>query len=332
MQKITRSLKFLTGSKPFFTFTCIVLLMLILSIVFNRAEYVMHVLIMTLWYMYLTTSWAIFCGQVGQVSLGHSTFVGIGAYGVVLLYKYYGIPPLIGMFVSVLLAILVATGIGIPTFKYGVKGPYFLFTTLALSQILYSLSVTYREYTGGELGITLPYMDESPLYLMFRSKLPYFYMLLFLWIAVCMFLYKLQRSRIGYYLYAIRDDEDAAEAIGINTFKYKLLMFVASAALTSIAGSLYAVYFLVVTPISVFGMQLSFNIATLSFIGGWRSWIGPSISPLFIVPLWEITRVYFGATAAPFALLIYGVLLIILGLTMPYGISKYIFKGLDEVK
>ncbi|MEM4718020.1 MAG: branched-chain amino acid ABC transporter permease [Desulfurococcaceae archaeon] len=332
MQNITNAFNFFIRSRSFFVFTCIVLLMLILSTIFSRVEYIMHVIIITLWYMYLTTSWAIFCGQVGQVSLGHSTFVGIGAYGVVLLYKYYGIPPLIGMFISVLVATLMATGIGIPTFKYGVKGPYFIFATLALSQILYSLAVTYREYTGGELGITLPYIDESPLYLMFRSKLPYFYILLFLWIAVSILLYKLQRSRIGYYLYAIRDDEDAAEAIGISTFKYKLLMFITSAALTSIAGSLYAVYFLVVTPISVFGMQLSFNIATLSFIGGWRSWIGPSISPLFVVPLWEVTRVYFGATAAPIALLIYGVLLIILSLTMPYGISKYIFKGQDEVK
>jgi branched-chain amino acid transport system permease protein len=306
-------------------------LLVISSLIINPPEYIVHAIILTLWYAYLSTAWAIISGYTGQVSLGHSLFVAAGSYATALLYYYYNITPVIGILVAIIAACMLVVIIGVPSFKLGVRGPYFTFSTLAAAQVLYYLLIAYSQITGGELGLSLKYTG-NPFYLHFADKRIYLLMIFLLWNLEILVIRIICKKRIGYYLVAIREDEDAAVAVGINVFKYKIIALLLSGIFTAIGGVFYTVYFNYTSPASVAGLQLSFRIATTGLVGGARSWIGPTIGSFIITPALEYVRIYFGSRYVALPLMIYGFILLIIANVAPLGLSRLLFKGRDEVR
>jgi len=293
--------------------------------------YILHVLIITFLFAYLCTSWSIVSGYARQVSLGHSAFFGVGVYTTGLLLHYFDLTPWIGGLIAVLAATFLAILIGLPCFKLGVRGPYFLFATLALAKVLEALCISQRRITGGELGIALPYKG-TPLYFQFSSKVPYYYVAIAMWLLVLFLSRKIQRSKMGYYLFAVRMDEDAAEACGINVFKMKMISLLLSAGLTAWGGVFYCCYYLYIQPSSVFGLPMSFQIATTSLVGGATSWVGPSLGAFLVIPTLESARSILGGEMIGVPLLFYGILLILVGRFIPEGLSMLLFKGKTRVR
>ena len=308
----------------------IAIIMLAILPILGLPPYILHVLITSFLFAYVCTAWSYISGYARQVSLGHSAFFGLGAYSVALLLYHFNISPLIGLLVGVFASMLLALAIGIPSFKIGLKGIYYIFSTIALAELLTLIFISLRTYTGGALGLALP-IRRNPLYLQFESKIPYYYITLGLWLFSLVLAKKIQSSRFGYYLFAIREDEEAALACGINVFKVKLKAHILSAILTSIGGSIYAIYYLYVSPESVFGVTLSFRIATTSLFGGATSWIGPTIGAFVLTPVLEYVRITLGGKIVGVPLLIYGLLLVLIARFAPGGISEKLFKGREKV-
>lgn len=282
-------------------------------------SYVFHILIMLLLFSYLATAWTIVSGYGKQISLGHSSFVGLGAYVSTLLLIYFGLTPWFGAVAAIAVSLAVAVLIGFPAFKFGLRGPYFSFATMALAAILESIFTSARKITGGSLGISIPY-KESWVNFQFASKIPYYYIALLMWLLAVVLAFNIEHNWFGYYLMAIREDEDAAEAVGINVTRSKLIALLLSVALTAWGGVFYAQYNLYIDPSTLFGLSLSFQIATTSTIGNPKRWIGPTIGALVLVPFSEILRVVTGATLGSLSFLLYGALLMIVARFLPDGL------------
>jgi len=288
-------------------------------------SYVFHILIMLLFFSYLSTAWTIVSGYGKQISLGHSSFVGLGAYVPTLLLVYFGITPWFGAAAGIAVSLTVALLIGFPAFKFGLRGPHFSFATMALPAILESIFISARNVTGGSLGISIPY-KESWVYFQFASKIPYYYIALLMWFLAANLAFSIERNWFGYYLMAIREDEDAAGAVGINVTRCKLIALLLSVALTAWGGVFYAQYNLYIDPATLFGLPLSFQIATTSTIGNPKRWIGPTIGALVLVPFSEILRILTGATFGSLSFLFYGALLMIVARFLPDGLLGLMTK------
>lgn len=297
----------------------------------NIPIYYMHVLILSLLFAYLCTSWTLISGFAGQVSLGHSCFYGIGAYTTTLLFHYYDLTPWVGGAIGIAFSAMFAFILGYACFRFKVKGPYFTFATLASAMILERLFISQSQITGGDLGIEMPYTG-SPLDFQFASKDPYYYIILVLWLGVLFLSRRIQNSKFGYYLFAISEDEGAAEACGINSTRYKILALVLSAALTGFGGVFHSQYYLYITPSAVYGLPLSFQISSTALVGGSNVWFGPSLGSFLINPIVELTRATIGGTLFAVPLLIYGVLMILIGRFLAGGISGIIQRGLISYK
>jgi branched-chain amino acid transport system permease protein len=296
-----------------------------------QQSYILHVVIISMFLAYLCTAWSFVSGYARQVSLGHSSFVGLGAYATALLYYHFDLSPLIGLLAGIAGVSAISILISVPSFKFGLRGPYYTFSTLAMAEFFTYLFVGLRDLTGGELGLALPFKN-NPFYLQFQGKIPYYYIVLCMLVTVVILAQKIQNSRFGYYLFAVRNDESAAEACGINVFRMKIMASLLSAVLTAIGGFFYAIYYMYVTPESVFGLALSFQIATTSLIGGATSWIGPIIGALVMVPFLEITRATLGGEFIGFPLLFYGIMLVIIGRYLPGGIASRLFRDKERVR
>jgi branched-chain amino acid transport system permease protein len=294
-------------------------------------EYVLHVFIIAFLYAYLCSSWAIVSGFARQVSLGHSSFFGIGAYTVLLLYLYRGVNPWLGTGVSVAAGIALALVVGYPSFRFGVRGPYFTFATLALPEVLRQFVISARSVTGGELGISEPY-EGSPFVFQFGSRIPYYYLVFAMWILVILSLRRIQYSKFGYRLFALSQDEDAAAATGVDVQTEKLKALILSAALTSLAGAFYTQYQIYIDPSSVFGLSVSFLIATTSLVGGARVWFGPSLGAFLVIPITEYIRTSIGGSYLGTPLLIYGIVIILVARFMPTGLFTFIMRATTETK
>jgi len=319
---------YLTRNKKLFYIPIVILFLIPLLPI---PTYVMHVLVLSLLFAYLCTSWAIVSGFAGQVSLGHTCFYGIGAYTTALLFRYYGLTPWIGGVIGIAFSAVFAFILGYACFRFRVRGPYFTFATLASTVIFEGIFISQSRITGGELGVEMPYTG-SPLYFQFTEKVHYYIIILVLWLGVLFLSRHIQNSKFGYYLFAIREDEEAAEACGINTTKYKIFAFVLSAALTGFGGVFHSQYYLYITPKTVYGLDRSFQISSTALVGGSNDWFGPSLGSFLINPIVEWTRATYGGTIYTLPLLVYGLLMIFIGRFLPGGVSGMIQRGLISLK
>ncbi len=285
-----------------------------------RDAFILDSMILILMWGALSAAWNVASGYAGQVSLGHASFFGIGAYSAALLGTRWNQSPWIGMLVGVVLS--VAAGAVIGYLSNRLRGPYFALSTIAFSQILLIIASRWRDLTSGSEGIPVPF---RPGFLTLGlSHFAWLYVALAVAIVYYLIELYLERSRIGYQLAGVREDEDAAEALGIATRRLKVLAVTVSAALTSIAGTLWAQYIGFVDPFYVFSVDLSIRFALNAIVGGMGTAIGPFLGSLLITSLETYLRATFSGIKSGFTgiyLVIYGVVLILVVRFVPDGLA-----------
>jgi branched-chain amino acid transport system permease protein len=285
---------------------------------FFRLPYHRDVAIKILLYALLAQAWNILAGYCGQISLGHAVFFGAGAYTGSVLQMTAGWNPWVGLLAGVGIAVGLSQVIGYPCFR--LRGHYFAIATIAVGEIIQTLAINW-EFIGGARGLTLPIHKDSLLAFQFHSSKYAYYFIILVLAALCFFVtWRIEKSRLGYYLRAIREDPGAAQSVGIPITRYKLVAMAISAAFTAAGGSFYAQYVLYLDPDSVFPLSLSILICLLAVVGGTGTLWGPLVGAALMIPLSEFTRIQFGGTGSAVDLLIYGALLAIVAVFQPAGL------------
>jgi branched-chain amino acid transport system permease protein len=282
-----------------------------------KDKFYLHVLIMMMFYAAASSAWNIIGGFGGQLSLGHAAFFGIGAYTSSLLFINLGVSPWIGMFVGAAAAVAVAALIGYPSFR--LRGPFFTLVTIAFAEVLRIVVVSAPEITKGSVGVSVPFRP-SPLNFIFRETSEYALVALVMMVMMIGLGLWIERSRIGYYLAALREDEDAAQALGVNTTRYKLVALLVSAFFTSVAGTFYAQYIFYIEPFGIFSLDFGVLLAMMAIIGGLGTVWGPVAGAFFVTPLGEFLRANLGGQFHGLHLVIYGTVLILMVILLPNGV------------
>src|ERR1700716_955583 len=278
-----------------------------------------HTMILILMYALMAQSWNFVAGFSGQISLGHAIFFGIGAYSSTVLFAKYGITPWAGLLVGILISTLAAIAIGVPTLR--LRGHYFAIATLLIGS---SVQIVFQrwDWVGAASGLYVPIDRTSPLfYLQFHtSKVPYYYLALGATAAGYLVVWKLRPSGFGFLLQALRDDPDAAASLGIAIARHKVLAFMISGAMMSVAGTFYGQYVLVLDPERLFSTEISIIVLLMTVLGGSGTLWGPALGAAVLVPLSEYSRIWFGGTGRTIDLMLYGILILLVCMWRPSGI------------
>ncbi|GEO17334.1 branched-chain amino acid ABC transporter permease [Microvirga aerophila] len=259
------------------------------------------------------TSWDLLGGWNGQVSLGHASFVGLGAYFVAIGQSQFGLAPWWTMAMAVAVAAVLAYFWGWLTFS--LRGPYFSLSTIAVAEILRLVAINEEWLSGGATGVFIATLPE-PFGIDLFSRTAQFYMALAFATVVIATVIVISRARFGYQLRAVREDEDSAMAAGIDPTATKLKAFMLSAALTSIGGGIYGIVLAFIEPHVIFALLLSVQIALTAIIGGRGTIWGPAVGALVLIGAGEMFR----TTFAEANMLIYGILILVVVLFVPRGI------------
>ena len=281
-------------------------------------SYAITVFIFIFFYAFLGQAWNIIGGYAGQLSVGHAAFVGLGAYTSAMLSIHAGLTPWIGMLVGGVVSAALGALIGYLGFRFGLRGFYFVLLTVAFAEIFRIIALN-TDWVGGAQGLYITFTGD-PRQFQFQDNRVYYYVSLGLMLLATGVVAWIERHRFGAYLVAIREDENACEALGVDTFRYKMLAIVVSAFLTGIGGTFYAFYLFSLQPNSVFGIPLSVEIVIRPIVGGSGTILGPILGSFILSPLAELSRTYFsqgGWTGTH--LIVYGALLIGVVLFLPQG-------------
>lgn len=268
--------------------------------------------------------WNVLGGYAGQVSFGNAVFFGAGAYTTALGVRA-GWSPWLTIPVGAAVAAAIGLAIGVPCLR--LRSHYFAIATIAVGEIAY-IVVNSTKSLGASAGLTLPLRSQSLANLQFsvRNPTPYYNVALVLFAVATVFVWLLARGRTGSYLQAIRDDQDAAAAAGVNLWRYKLIAVSISAILTAIPGSVYAMYVLFVDPSLVLDLTVSINIVLITMLGGIGTLWGPLIGAWALEALQQYTQQQFGSVAG-LDLLIFGLVIVVVVLIEPGGIAALLTRG-----
>jgi branched-chain amino acid transport system permease protein len=236
--------------------------------------YPQHVLIVSLFYVMMASSWNLLAGYTGQVSFGHAAMAGIGAYTSGILAVKAGIDPWIGVCAGTAIAALLGLGLGALCLKMG--GIYLSLTTLAFSQILHIVIVNEYDVTRGTMGLQVPGLMAE------YSKITYYYIMLAAAVLMLTILYRMIHSNLGLNFRAVQNDEVAAKSVGVKVLQVRILAFTVASAMAGFAGGLYGHYLLLITP-EIPSLDLQFNVLAMTVIGGMGSFIGPVIDRKSVV-------------------------------------------------
>ncbi len=290
----------------------------ILLVLANIPTSFLDIVVLTFLWAGLALAWNIAGGYAGLISFGHAAFFGIGAYTSTILAQQFGLTPWIGLWFGGITAAIAASVLALICAR--LRGPFFILSTLAAAEVVRIIALNWSSLTGGPEGLSiLPAADLSNM--VFSSKTSYAWLMLTFLVLVYALTKCLEASRFGYYLFAVRDDEDAAGAAGINPVLVRTTAMALSAGLTGIGGSLFAQYFLYLDPTFLISPELSFQFALLAAVGGLGTAIGPVLGSFLITPLSELLRAYLGNAAAGLHLVIYSAGLIVVMLYFPGGIA-----------
>jgi branched-chain amino acid transport system permease protein len=265
------------------------------------------------------SAWNIVGGYAGLISVGHAVFFGCGAYGALASFQYLGLPPIGGLPIGVVVSVIIAALIGLPTLR--LSGHYFSMATIAVAELV-RLIVSNTEWLGGAQGLSGPPVPRTLLDLSFISALPYYYLFLAVFTAVIALTWQMERSRIGYYLRAIRDSERAARSLGAAAPRCKLYAYMLSAAFTAIAGALYAVMFGFVDPESGLGILISVKMLIMAALGGAGLLLGPLVGAVILVPLEELSNSLLGGAGGGLTFVVYGAIIVVIARLQPGGILR----------
>jgi len=293
-------------------------------------NYALGIFVMIFFWAYVGQSWNVLTGYTGHISLGHALYIGIGAYATTFLAQTFGLTPWIGMFLGGFIAVAIALFLGFLGFRFGLRGVYFVIMTIAFAELA-RLAVSHIEALGSFTGI---FLDFNPSFynFQFRGNIPYYYIALGFMVASLIVVRMIEVSKVGRFIVAIREDEEAAQALGVNTFKYNMIAIAISAFMTSLAGAFYANYIFYLHPNSLFGMSMSIELILRPIVGGLGTLFGPIIGSIILTPLSEISRAYFAKGGLEgLHLILYGVVAILVVLFMPKGIIVYVKRVLNPI-
>jgi len=284
----------------------VIVLGIFLSMPLYIGAYWLHVAIISLFYVMMASSWNLLAGYTGQVSFAHAAFAGIGAYFSGVLAITLHVPPIIGVFIGATIAALFGFALGMLCIKMG--GIYLSLTTLAFSEIIRLIITNEYELTRGTMGLEVPNLIG------FYSKPAYFYIMLVMSIVFLLIIYKIIHSDLGTTFRAVSNDELAANSLGINVVRVRIIAFVISSAMAGFAGAMFGHYLLLISPdISSLGQM--FLVLAMTIIGGMGSFVGPIIGAFFLEILSEYIRIY-----GEYHVLIFGVVALIIARFAPSGI------------
>jgi branched-chain amino acid transport system permease protein len=280
--------------------------------------YAIRILCLALLFAAMAQAWNIVAGLANQMSLGHAAFFGIGAYTSTLLLIQFGLSPWLGMIAGGVFGGIAALVISVPTMR--LKGHYFALATLAFGEVMRVIANSWGSLTGGPVGISVPFSQPSLALFQFKETRPYYWLMLGALVVVTIIFVAIQRSRLGYRLRAIRENVDAAEVIGVDTTRTKIIAAVISGSLTAMLGTFYAQFQFFFDPDTVFGVaSISVRIALIAIVGGIGTAIGPILGAFFIIPMEELANQAFSDKAAGLSQLVFGTLLVIVILVEPRG-------------
>lgn len=308
------------------------LLAALLAAPFLINDYLLTILIIILYFAYTGQAWNIMMGFAGQLSLGHALYVGLGAYTAAALYVHYGVSPWIGILAAVPIAMTAGAIIGYLAFRFSVAGVYFAILTIAFAEFA-RVGFDHFRWVGGSSGFFLPVANytENDLWNLRGSPIMFYYLILALTVFAFLICHALLRSRVGYFWQAIREDEEAARALGIDVFRYKMYAVVLSAGLTSLAGVFFAFFYNNLFPEQVFHIARSIELILAPIIGGVGTLFGPIIGAFLLTGLSESMHAIlhaFGVDLPGAKQVFYGVCLLFVVMLLPDGVWPWIARKL----
>jgi branched-chain amino acid transport system permease protein len=284
--------------------------------------YFLEILISVMLFGYLGAAWNILGGYAGQFSFGHAAYFGIGAYTSTLLFLRLGLSPWLGMLVGGALAAAFGLAAGYLSFRYGLRGPYFALVTLAFAEMLRVVAVNTKA-VGSSLGLVIPSREAAPWHFVFGSKLSYYYVILAMALAALWVTWRIERSKLGYALQAIRENEEAAEAAGVDALGMKLRAMAISSFMTALGGTFYAQYFAYIDPAITLGPSVSIQGLLQAIVGGAGTVLGPVLGAFVLTPVSELARALMRGRAGVDVML-YGAILILVISFLPHGLMGWL--------
>jgi branched-chain amino acid transport system permease protein len=282
------------------------------------SNFALDVFIRILLFAFVGVAWNLMGGYAKQLSLGHAAYFGLGAYTSTILMIDFDVSPWIGMLAGGVVAALASLPIGALCFR--LRGPYFAIATIATAQVLMLLFLKFRDFAWGAEGTTVPNLGSAPLMMQFETKAPYYYIALAL-LALGLFItHRIERSWMGYYLVAVGEDEDAAEAIGVDALRIKRNIYMISAFLTALAGTFYVQYIYFIDPNTAFSFNVSVEAALVSIVGGIGTLWGPVVGTVLLEASSALLQSWLGGGHGGVQLTVYSLILIAVILYRPNGL------------
>ena len=310
----------------------LILAALLVAFPWMTGPYALSVATLILYFAYAGQAWNVMMGFAGQLSLGHSLYVGVGAYVAGGIFFHWGIGPWAGLWVAILLCTLLGLVIGFLAFRFGISGVYFALLTIAFAEFT-RIGFDHIAPLGGPGGLFLKVAQRDTIDLLnFRGPpIMYYYAILALTAAAFIACWKLLHSKVGYYWQAIREDEEAARALGINVFRWKMLAMAISSGMTAIAGVFFAFYYNNLFPEQIFNISRSIEIILGPIIGGVGTLFGPILGAAVLTLLSDgITEAFaaMGLDIPGIKQVFYGVVLLVVVMFLPHGIWPAIARKL----
>ncbi len=289
--------------------------------VFVDSRFILHMLTLIFFYIAMTSAWNIPVFG-GKMSLGHAAFFGLGGYTGAILYVKFGVSPWIGAAAGVVVSLLGGVVMTLPLLR--LRGPFFTLASIAFAEVLRMIAIDWRSLTNGSVGLNIPFKPGWA-NLTFQSGKPFYFLSLILAVAVVFVAYRLRHSALGFHLRASASNDEAAQALGVDTRRAHFIALLWSSGLTGLIGVFYVFFIYVVEPSTMFSLTLfSLQPALNGIIGGIGTIWGPVIGAIVMTPFGEYLRFYLGTIQQGLNYVVYGVVLILTVNFIPGGIVSLV--------
>jgi branched-chain amino acid transport system permease protein len=310
----------------------VVLLLALLAAPQFADRYVLSVLTLIFYFAYLGQAWNLMMGYAGQLSLGHALYVGLGAYVSALLWTKFGIGPWLGIVPAIVIAAAFGAVIGWLGFRFGIEGVYFALLTIAFTEVT-RIAFDHLGFSGGAGGLFLPYEAAriGQWWNLRGGQALFYYLALALAVTATILIALLSRAPLGYRFLAVREDPEAARALGIDVFAVKVAAVMLSAAMTAVGGVFYAFYYNNLFPAQIFDIGRSIELILAPIIGGLGTIFGPVVGAFILTPLGETLTAAtekLGINAPGTKALFYGLTLILIIYLRPSGVWPWLRRRL----
>lgn len=284
-----------------------------------KSNYVRNLAVLTCMWAIGGQAWNMLSGYGSRYSMGHAMFFGIGAYSAAVLYTKYSISPWLGMIVGMIVSSLLAVIVGFPTYK--LSPSYYGMATMGMVLTIQAIFLNWK-WVGDARGIFIPLLRKVsiPDFQFANNKVYYYYVVLILLVITYSVVYFVTKSRLGFYIRAMKEDELACQSLGVDIMLNLQIVGIISASMASIAGTVYAQYMLYIDPTSVYNSITSNNFILSATLGGIATIAGPLIGAVIFIPSGELIRGWIGGTGKAFDQILWGFIIIIIAIYRPSGI------------